>query len=245
MQNQSSIRPGMIVQDMSGDTVGAVEQVLASPDGQSCWLVLDGGRMNIPGEVVGAVTEDEVRISQMSADTIRSTAWGGVPADYAATENFAFQHGATATDDDSTDTEHIVVQRYEEDLAVDKHVTEVGQVSVSKRVVEEPQTVLVDVNRQEWDVERVDVERAWQQGDDAPRTEGDTIIVPIIAEKLEVMRRRVVIGEVRLTKRVSTEQREITETVRREVVEVSGPGISELSTNAADMETQGGVTPTS
>lgn len=239
MQNQSSIRPGMIVQDMSGDTVGTVEQVLASPDGQICWLVLDGGRMNIPGEVVGAVTEDEVRISQMSADTIRTTAWGGVPAGYSATENFDFQPGATATDGDSTDVEHIVVQRYEEDLVVDKHLTEVGQVSVSKRVVEEPQTVLVDVNRQEWDVERTDVERAWQQGDDAPRTEGDTIIVPIIAEKLEVMRRRVVIGEVRLTKRVSTEQREITETVRREVVEVSGPGTSDTAT---EMETHGGAT---
>lgn len=241
MQDQSSIRPGMAVLDMSGATVGIVEQVQASPDGQSYQLLLDGGQMVIEGTLVDSVRGDQVWL-RMNTDTLDATAGTGMRTEYIATASEGAQSTSATGSAVDTDADHIVVERYEEDLVVNKRLTEVGQVSVTKRVVEEPQTVLVDIERQEWDVVRTDVERPWQQGDDAPRTEGDTIIVPIIAEKLEVMRRRVVVGEVRLTKRVSTEQREITETVRREVVEVSGPGITDT---AATMENQGGAATTS
>lgn len=241
MQDQSSIRPGMTVLDMNGATVGTVEQVLASPDGQSYQILLNEGQMIIEGALVDSVNGDQVSV-RMNTDTLDATAGTGMPTEYLATDTAGTQMTGTAGSTVDDDADHIVVERYEEDLVVNKRLVEVGQVSVSKRVVEEPQTVVVDIERQEWDVVRTDVERAWQQGDDAPRTEGDTIIVPIIAEKLEVMRRRVVIGEVRLTKRVSTEQREITETVRREVVEVSGPGITDTATT---IENQGGAATTS
>ena len=241
MQDQSSIRPGMTVLDMNGATVGTVEQVLASPDGQSYQILLNEGQMIIEGALVDSVNGDQVSV-RMNTDTLDATAGTGMPTEYLATDTAGTQMTGTPGSTVATDADHIVVERYEEDLVVSKRLVEVGQVSVSKRVVEEPQTLVVDIERQEWDVVRTDVERAWQQGDDAPRTEGDTIIVPIIAEKLEVMRRRVVIGEVRLTKRVSTEQREITETVRREVVEVSGPGITDTATT---IENQGGAATTS
>jgi stress response protein YsnF len=40
---------------------------------------------------------------------------------------------------------------------------------------------------------------------------------------IEILRRRVVTSELHLTRRLVSEQREITETVRREEVDVTGP----------------------
>ena len=214
MLQQQAIRPGMRVQDMTGAELGTVEQVLASADGQSYRLLLNNGQIRIPGDLVAGVQGDLIRL-KLSADTVRGTAWGDLPSGFVPVESVA----VTGADLDDT----LTVRRYEENLLVDKRLAEVGAVNVRKRVVEEPQTLTVDVNRDEYVVERVAVERPWQPGDDAPRMEGDTTVVSIISEKLEVMRRRVVVGELRLTRRVVTEQRQITETVRREVVEVDGP----------------------
>lgn len=216
MFQDGMVRPGMRVLDMSGAELGMVEQLFVSPDGRSCRLVLGGGQVRVPGDLVGSVRGDEIRL-KLSVDTVRSTAWGAVPSDYVAAQSFELRGSAV----DAGDT--LIVPRHEERLQVEKTMREVGRVSVSKRVVEETQTVPVEVNREVYEVRRVEVNRPWQQGDDAPRTEGDTMIVPIISEKIEVIRRRVVTGELHLTKRLVTEQREITESVRREEVEVTGP----------------------
>jgi uncharacterized protein (TIGR02271 family) len=216
MFQEGTVRPGMRVLDMSGTELGTVEQLFLSPDGGSYRLVLGGGQIRVPGDLVDSVRGDELRLA-LRADTVRSTAWGPVPSDYVAAESFELRGGGV----DAGET--LIVPRHEERLQVDTVMREVGQVSVSKRVVEEVQTIPVEVNREVYEVRRVDVNRPWQQGDDAPRTEGDTMIVPIISEKIEVIRRRVVTGELHLTKRLVTEQREITESVRREEVEVTGP----------------------
>lgn len=216
MQPQQVLRPGMIVRDLQGNEIGTIEEVFGSPDQQDYRIVTSNGQVRIAPDLVSSIQGDEVHVN-VSRDTIGSTTWGDTPADYSAVDSVQFQ----TRDLEAGDS--LVVERHEEHLAVDKHLTQVGEVRVTKRVVEEPQTLKVDVSHDEYDVEQVQMERAWQPGDDAPRTEGDTIVVPIISEKVEVLRRRVVIGEVRLTKRQVTEQREITETVRREVVDVDGP----------------------
>jgi uncharacterized protein (TIGR02271 family) len=216
LQQGTTIRPGMRVLDMNGAELGTVEQLLVSPDGQSYRLVLNNGQIRVPGDLVGSVQGDALRL-KLSADTIRTTTWGDLPSDYTSAQAFELR----GPDLDAGD--RLTVQRFEENLVADKTLTEVGTINVRKRVVEEPQTLTVDVNREVYDVQQVQVERPWQPEDDAPRNEGETIVIPIITEKLEVMRRKVVTGELRLTKRLVTEQRQITETVRKEVVEVDDP----------------------
>ncbi|MDP9378701.1 MAG: YsnF/AvaK domain-containing protein [Chloroflexota bacterium] len=232
LQQGATIRPGMRVQDMSGVDLGTVEQVLVSPDGQNYRLLLNNGQVRVPGDLVGSVQGDQIRL-KLSAQTIESTTWGDMPADYTAAQSFQLQ----GPDLDVGDT--LRVERFEENLRVEKTLSEVGSINVRKRVVEEPQTLTVDVNREVYDVQQVAVERAWQPGDDAPHNEGDTIVIPIISERLEVIRRKVVTGELRLTKRMETEQRQITEMVRREVVEVDGPeGVIRGQAGAGTMTTQ-------
>lgn len=215
MQPQGILRPGMIVRDMQGNQIGMVEEVFGSPDQQDYRLIMNNGKVRIAPDLVSRVRGDEVQV-KLNRDTIESTVWRDTPADFSAVNSLQVRQA------DLDAGESLVVERLEESLSVDKHLSQVGEVRVTKRVVEEPQTVVVDVNRDEYDVQQVQMERPWQPGDDTPRTEGDTIVVPIISEKVEVLRRRVVVGELRLTKRTVTEQREITETVRREVVDVDG-----------------------
>lgn len=216
MLQQATLRPGMRVEDSDGRDLGTVDQVYASPDGSSYRLVLANGAVRVPGDLVGSIRDDVVRL-KLSADTVRSTQWGELPSDYAVVNTYELRGPVLDVGDTET------IRRYEERLLVDKEFREVGQIQVRKRVVEEPQTLSVDVARELWDVEEVEVNRPWKQGDDTPYNEGDTIIVPIIGEKVEVIRRRVVTGELRLTKRTETVPRQITETVRKEIVEVEGP----------------------
>lgn len=216
MQTQNTIRPGMRVLGSDGAELGVVEQVLASPDGTSARLLLSGGQFRVPTDVINYVGGNEVQI-KMSAATARGTAWGEVPAGYTQVASFPWSGSALG------ETERITVQRYEEDLKVGKQIVETDTIRIQKRVIEEPQTINVDVLREEYHVERVPVDRPWQQGDDSPRTEGDIIIIPVVTEKLEVIRRRVVTEELRLTRRVVSEPRQVTDTVRKEVVEVTGP----------------------
>lgn len=216
MQPQRLLRPGMIVRDLQGHQIGTVEEVFGSPDEQDYRIVTNNGQARITPDLVNRVEDDEVHV-RLNHETIGSMTWGDTPADFSAVSGLHVQQVELDAG------QPLVVERLEESLTVDKQLTQVGEVRVTKRVVEEPRTIVVDVNRDEYDVQQVQTERPWQPGDDSPRTEGDTIVVPIISEKVEVLRRRVVVGELRLTKRTVTEQREITETVRREVVEVDGP----------------------
>lgn len=216
MQEQGTIRPGMRVLGSDGAEIGTIDQVLVSPDGQSARLVLADGDTRIPTDLVTYVGGNEVQI-KMSAATARGTSWGDVPLDFDPTGSFPFAAAALG------ETETVRVQRYEEVLVPEKTMVETGAVQIRKSVVEEPQTITMPVLHEEYVVERVPVNRPWQPGDDTPRTEGATMIIPIVTEKLEVMRRKVVMEELRLTKRVVTEQRQVTGTVRKEVVEVTGP----------------------
>jgi uncharacterized protein (TIGR02271 family) len=215
MQQGSVIQPGMRVLGNDGGEVGTIDQVLTSPDGQDVRLVLAGTGAAIPGRVISSAGPDGVRLN-MSSGTASATQWGAAPSGYSPASVYELGLGEAQGDT-------ITVQRHEERLQAEKVVREVGTVQVQKHVVEVPQTVSVDVAHDEYDVQRVDMERAWQPGDDEPRTEGETIIVPILGEKIEVLRRKIVIGELRMTRRQVVEQRQITDTVKKEVVEVTGP----------------------
>jgi len=109
----------------------------------------------------------------------------------------------------------------EERLEVEKRQAELGEVQVRKTVTSEQQTVPVELMREEVHVEQHDVT-------DRPATEGDlkgafeegTIRVPVRGEEAVAHKETVVTGEVVIDKTRSTETEQITDTVRREQVQV-------------------------
>ncbi len=107
----------------------------------------------------------------------------------------------------------------EERLTVDKRQAELGEVRLHKTVVEEQQTIPVDLMREEVTVQQRDIaDRPAQAGDNL--FQGGTIQVPVRGEEAFVTKEAVVTGEVVVDKERTTEREQITDTLRRERVEV-------------------------
>ena len=107
----------------------------------------------------------------------------------------------------------------EERLAVEKRQTKLGEAQVRKTVEEEQQTVPVELEREEVRVDQRDVADRPVQAGDQVFQEG-TIRVPVRGEVAEVNKEAVVTGEVVVGKERTTERQDVTDTVRRERVEV-------------------------
>jgi len=109
----------------------------------------------------------------------------------------------------------------EERLEVEKRPVELGAVEVRKTVETEQQTVPVELEREEVHVERRDVA-------DRPATEADlsgafqegTVRVPVRGEEAVARKETVVTGEVVIDKTRTTETQRVTDTIRKERVDV-------------------------
>ena len=107
----------------------------------------------------------------------------------------------------------------EERLNVGKREVELGEVEVRKTVETEEQTVPVTLTRDEVNVREVDTtDRPLRAGEDA--FEEGTIRVPVRGEEAVVAKETVVTGEVVIEKDAVAEERRITDTVRKQRVEV-------------------------
>ena len=113
----------------------------------------------------------------------------------------------------------------EERLAVRKRPIQRGEVEVGRRVVEEQQTVPVDLRREELWVEQRDVDDRPISAEEAERlfAEG-TIRVPVRGEEAVVAKEAVVTGEVVVGKEQVVERQQITDTVRRTEAEIETEG---------------------
>jgi len=107
----------------------------------------------------------------------------------------------------------------EEEIHVDKHAQQAGEVAVSKHVVQEQVNVPVQVTHEEVTINRVPVDRAAQPGDRIV-DEGDVIRVPLTEEVVTVDKEARVVEEIEIRKHAVTEQQTVSDTVRREVVDV-------------------------
>jgi uncharacterized protein (TIGR02271 family) len=124
--------------------------------------------------------------------------------------------GASA---DLPDTRIIVLPVVAEELSVQKRQVQTGGVRVTKQVHEREEVVDEPGFEEEVSVERVPVERVLE----APatvRTEGDTLIVPVMEETLVIQKRLVLKEELRITKRRREVRAPEHVTLRREEVNV-------------------------
>jgi len=124
---------------------------------------------------------------------------------------------AAATANQTGNEMHVPVA--EERLTVGKREAEMGEVQVRKTVTEEQQTVPVTLQREEVRVQERDIaDRPLQAGEEAFQ-EG-TIRVPVRGEEAVVAKETVVTGEVVIDKTRTSEQREVSGTVRKQHVDV-------------------------
>ncbi|CAA9589555.1 MAG: hypothetical protein AVDCRST_MAG88-4602 [uncultured Thermomicrobiales bacterium] len=107
----------------------------------------------------------------------------------------------------------------EERLSVAKQGVELGEVELRKTVTQEQVSVPVELMREEITVQQRDIADRPAQAGDQIFQEG-TISVPVRGEEAVVTKEAVVTGEVVIDKERLVEQQTVTDTVRKERVEV-------------------------
>ncbi len=119
-------------------------------------------------------------------------------------------------------TGDIVVPEYEEELVAGTRQEQVGDVHLRKDVVTEQESVPVTLRHEEVTVERVPVDQAVDLGTTREAFQGADIDVPVMGEEAVVGKQVRETEEVRLRKQATTEQQQVSGTVRKERVVVDG-----------------------
>ena len=203
--------------DADGDEIGNVVEV--NPDfvvvqAQTGFLGLGEPRTYfIPRDQIEREDEDDWYLS-VDKDVLESRGWTAAPGQSAWSDDWA--EGSMPQYDDRGRTR---IRRYEEDLEVDKIARQAGEVSVSKRVVEDTKTVEVPVRREEVHVERRPVTEASADARGDAFTD-DRITVPVMEEDVEVRKVTRPVEEIEISKTRSEDTRQVDETVRREEVDI-------------------------
>lgn len=115
-----------------------------------------------------------------------------------------------------------VVELREEELAARKQQVEAGRVSLGTDVVEQERTLEVPVTREEVTVERHPVDR--RPSNEPIGASVESVRVPVREEQVSVDKQPVVYEEVNVGKRVVQEDQRVSDTVRKEVVDVDATG---------------------
>lgn len=111
-----------------------------------------------------------------------------------------------------------VIPLLEEEIAIEKRMIDTARVRIRKRATERVETVATPLRKETVQIERVSVD-AWADAHAGPRTEGDTIVIPVFEEVM--VKRLILREEIRITRRVApagTEPREVV--LRREEIEI-------------------------
>ena len=203
--NVATIQYGWHAYDANREHIGDVIEV-----GSNYALVQKGlffpKDLYIPFSAVTSIDESNADFFvDVTKETVESVGWDHVPTDAAW---------------DASDTrESFTVPVREEQITAEKRAREAGEVTVGKRVVEQQQEFDVPVTHEEVDVTRRRVDRP-ADANDTIVDDGETIRVPLRAEDVDVRKEARVVEEVEISKRPVTETRRVSETVRREEIDV-------------------------
>jgi len=161
------------------------------------------------GAMSGMVDDDNYAQTATMAETTTTRARQTTPAPR--------QAQATMRADDT-----INVPVFEEELVVGKQREEMGRVHLHKDVVQEQETVSVNLRHEEVTVERVPVTGQTSQADLANAFQDQVIEVPVMGEEAIVGKQMHQTEEVRLHKDATQVQEQVGATVRKERVVVDG-----------------------
>ncbi len=171
------------------------------------------GGTTVAGADTRGITEKAA--DAVTGDNVDDKTGGRVDSGYAT--------GATAAGAVNTDNDTIRVPVVEEELNVRKDRHQAGEVGVQKRVVEERVDVPVSVSHEEVHIERHAVDRPLRDSETA-MGDNETIRVPVMEETVAVSKDAHVVEEIEITKERVTEQQTISDTVRREEVDIDNSG---------------------
>jgi len=127
---------------------------------------------------------------------------------------------------------------------VGKEIRQTGEIEVSKHVVEEQVQVPVNLRHEEVVVTRHAVDRP-VTGGEGTIGESEVIRVPVHEEVAQVTKEVRVAEEIEIQKRAVSQQQTVSDTVRREVVDVNQPttGLSTGATGGGTLGTGTDLTP--
>ena len=129
------------------------------------------------------------------------------------------------------ENDRLKLQLLTEEIAVSKGVRQMGEVTVSKRVIEEVVQVPVTLRREEVTMTRRDVSvfvetgarLDLQSGEHGDAFTEQTIVIRTYEEVPHITKTTRVSGEVEISKRVVSRDKNLAETVRHEELEVKAP----------------------
>jgi len=117
-------------------------------------------------------------------------------------------------------TDPVKISVIEERLQVDKEWVETAKLRIVKTVSEQEEAVNTTLKQDQFEIERVNINKYVETAPEAVRYEGDTTIFSILREELVIQKRIMLIEEVRVTKR-QVEKFETTQvTLRKEEINV-------------------------
>ena len=134
--------------------------------------------------------------------------------------------GTPVTDTDRTrdDVDDETIELREERLKVDKEKEKTGEVHVSKKVVEDTETVEVPVTKEEVTIERKPVTGDKTSDGEIEITDDEEIVIPIEEEKVKPKKETDVVEEVEIKKETKQDSQTVGDTVRHEELEVEEDG---------------------
>jgi len=121
------------------------------------------------------------------------------------------------------DNEKVYLRKEELDIAKDR--VHVGDVELSKEIIEEQKIVDVPVNHEEVLIQRRSIDN---EPSDLPVGHMESIHIPVNEERVEVGKHTVITGEVSATKREFEETRHVEETLKKEEARVHKDGDAHL-----------------
>ena len=141
-----------------------------------------------------------------------------------------------------TEQREVTVPVVEEQVEARPEWRDAGSITVRTVTEDIPQTLTRETQREELFVERVAVGRELL-ADEAvmPRDEGDTHIIPIVVEEAVLVTRRILVEELRITKRVIPTTQTVEAVIRKERVEIDAGDLADRVHDAtgADAPTDG------
>jgi uncharacterized protein (TIGR02271 family) len=239
VQQRDYIRVGAEVVDRDGDKIGTIDE-----QGSNYFVVTKGlifpKDIYVPLTAIDTVDADQGRVHlNVDKDEIDSFGWEApVATDASASGDAAYVEQQTSYTGDTLDQaattgfagETMRVPVHEEELRVETTRAAAGEVEVRKDVVTEEQTLEVPVTREEVEIRRFAVDRPVSEARIVDT--GDTIRVPVIEERVVVNKDVRVAEEVEISKRAVTETERVSDTVRREEINVEREGDVDVTGDA-------------
>ena len=233
-------RPGMVVECL-GHRLGTISGVQGTGAAQVLEVRPDKGRasappLQIPGRYIAQVLENTVLLNITCEEATEIGQGATAEAAAAATADGETTPAAPVVTDVALG-EPLTVPLIEETLVPVTQWHEAGALEVHKTVQTVTQELDVPVRYEEATVERVPVNRVLAEDEQpAQRQEGDTLIVPVVREEIVVVKQRILVEEVRITKQTRTVTRHFAEPVRREEVTLSHEGLEAQPTESVSAQ---------